>query len=330
MTNNIFDVMAIGNAIVDVLAHVGDEFLIEHKIEKGAMTLIDAEGATLLYNQMPPGVEISGGSAANTAAGVGSFGGKSAYIGKVRDDQLGEVFAHDLRAVGVSYETTPSTEGLPTARCLIVVTPDAQRSMNTFLGACQTLGPDDIDPERVGRARIVYLEGYLYDPPAAKLAFEKAAKIAKEAGNKVSLTLSDPFCVERYRAEFQNLVEGRVDLLFANEAEICSLYQTKTFDEALQIVRKKCELAALTRSEAGSVVVAGDEVHVVDAAPVERVVDTTGAGDLYAAGFLYGYATGRDLLTCGRLGSLAAAEIISHFGARPETSLQELAKQKKL
>ena len=328
MANNIFDVLAIGNAIVDVLTRVDDDFLIEQKIKKGAMTLIDARGATHLYGQMPPGVEISGGSAANTAAGVASFGGKAAYIGKVRDDQLGEVFAHNLHTVGVSYETSPSTDGPSTARCLIMVTPDAQRSMNTFLGACQTLGPNDIDPDRVGRASIVYMEGYLYDPPAAKQAFEKAATIAEQAGNKVSLTLSDAFCVERYRSEFQNLVEGYVDLLFANEAEICSLYQTKIFDEALQFVRQKCELAVLTRSEAGSVVVSGDEIYVVDAEPVERVLDTTGAGDLYAAGFLYGCATGRDLLTCGRLGSLAAAEIISHFGARPETSLSKLAKQK--
>lgn len=328
VANGDFDVLAIGNAIVDVLSHVDDAFLAAHDIRKGTMTLIDEAQAARLYADMPPGVEVSGGSAANTAAGVASFGGRAAYVGKVRNDQLGEVFSHDLRAAGVSYETPPSTEGLPTARCLVMVTPDAHRSMNTFLGASQTLGPEDIDPGRVAAARTVYMEGYLYDQPAACQAFEKAARIAKEAGNKVSLTLSDPFCVERYRTEFQSLVEGAVDLLFANEAEICSLYQTGGFDEALRIVRGKCDLMALTRSEAGSVVVSGGDVHIVEAEPVERLVDTTGAGDLYAAGFLFGYARGHDALTCGRLGSLAAAEIISHFGARPDVSLAGLAARK--
>ena len=328
--NTDFDVLAIGNAIVDVLAHVDDAFLAARNIRKGTMTLIDEAQATRLYAHMPPSVEVSGGSAANTAAGVASFGARAAYVGKVRDDQLGEVFSHDLRAAGVSYETDPSTEGPPTARCLIMVTPDAQRSMNTFLGAGHMLGPDDIDPDRVAAARTVYMEGYLYEQPEARKAFEKAVKIAKEVGNKVSLTLSDPFCVERCRREFQALVDGGVDLLFANEAEICSLYRTGTFDEALQIVRGKCELTALTRSAAGSVIVSGGDIHVVDAEPVDRLVDTTGAGDLYAAGCLFGYAAGHDPLTCGRLGSLAAGEIISHFGARPEASLAGLARRKGL
>lgn len=330
MNSDPIDVLAIGNAIVDVLAHADDTFLIENKIEKGAMTLMDAAAAAALYDKMPAAVEVSGGSAANTAVGIATLGGRAAYIGKVRDDQLGEVFAHDIHAAGVLFQTAKAKHGPPTARCLIVVTPDAQRSMNTYLGACVELAPDDIDEALVARSQVTYLEGYLYDPPAAKDAFHKAARLAKQAGNKVSLTLSDAFCVDRYRREFRDLVEGHIDILFANEAEITSLYETATFDQALQVVRDKCELAALTRSEAGSVIVRGDEVHVIDAKPAAKLVDTTGAGDLYAAGFLYGYTHGRDLLDCGRLGSLAAAEIVSHAGARPETDLSELAKQEGL
>jgi len=327
MASHSLDVLAIGNAIVDVLANTDDAFLDENKIEKGAMTLIDQDGADALYDRMPPAMEKSGGSAANTAVGIASFGGRAGYIGKIRNDQLGSVFAHDIKAADVQFQTPASTDGPSTARCLILVTPDAERSMCTYLGACVELTPDDVDEDLVAAAKITYLEGYLYDPPEAKRAFEKAAKIAAQAGNKVSLTLSDAFCVDRYREEFQQLVERHVDVLFANESEIKSLYQTETFDEAMQIVRQKCELAALTRSESGSVIVAGPEVHVVDARPVDQLTDTTGAGDLYAAGFLYGLANGCDLLTCGRLGSLGAAEIISHYGARPETSLQTLARE---
>jgi len=328
MADSTFDVVGIGNAIVDVLAHTDDAFLVKNALAKGAMTLIDTVQAETLYQAMGPGVEISGGSAANTLAGFASLGGRGAFFGKVRDDQLGEVFRHDIRATGVAYDTLPATDGPPTARCLIFVTPDAQRTMQTFLGASIALGPEDVDPEVVQAAQVTYLEGYLWDPPRAKDAFLKAADLAHKAGRMVALTLSDPFCVERHRAEFHRLVDGHVDILFANEIEIMSLYEVKTFDEALQAVRGRCEIAALTRSAKGSVLVRGDEVHVIDAMPVERVVDTTGAGDLYAAGVLYGLTHGKDLATAGRIGSIAAAEVISHMGARPETPLKDLVKQK--
>ena len=319
------DVLAIGNAIVDVLSHADDEFLAGHGLTKGAMTLVDAGRAAALYAAMGPGVEVSGGSAANTAAGIASFGGNAAFIGKVRDDQLGEVFSHDIRAAGVSFATAPAADGEPTARCLILVTPDAQRTMQTFLGASAGLGPDDVDEALVAASRVTYLEGYLWDPPLAKAAFVKAAGIARGAGRKVALSLSDSFCVDRHRAEFLDLVNNHVHILFANEAEITSLYEVGEFDEALQRVRGHCEIAALTRGDKGSVIVSGGEVHVLDAAPAGQVADTTGAGDLYAAGFLYGYTRGEDPAACGRLGGIAAAEIISHFGARPETPLAELA-----
>ncbi len=320
------DVLAIGNAIVDVLSHADDDFLDRHGLTKGAMTLVDADRAAALYAAMGPGVEVSGGSAANTAAGIASFGGNAAFIGKVGDDQLGEVFSHDIRAAGVSFASGPAAaEGEPTGRCLILVTPDAQRTMQTFLGASAGLGPDDVDEALVAASRVTYLEGYLWDPPLAKEAFVKAAETAAAAGRKVALSLSDSFCVDRHRAEFLDLVNNHVHILFANEAEITSLYEAGDFDEALQRVRGHCEIAALTRSEKGSVIVAGGEVHVLDAAPVGQVIDTTGAGDLYAAGFLHGYTRGEDPAACGRLGGIAAAEIIGHFGARPETPLAELA-----
>ena len=319
------DVVGIGNALVDVLSHETDAFLHTHGLVKGTMHLVDEARAHQLYEAMGPAVEISGGSAANTIVGVASFGGRAHYVGKVRDDQLGEVFSHDLRATGVGYATPPATSGPPTGRCLIMVTPDAQRTMNTFLGASVRLGPLDIDADVIARARILYLEGYLFDPPAAQEAFRTAARLAHAAGRTVALTLSDPFCVDRHREPFRDLVEHHVDLLFANEAELLALYQAKDFDAALQEVRCHCAIAALTRSARGSVVVARDEVHVIDAHPVAAVVDTTGAGDLYAAGFMVGLSRGRDLATCGRLGSLAAAEVISHVGARPATPLSALA-----
>lgn len=316
-----FDVVGIGNAIVDVLTQADDALVEQQGLPKGGMTLIDGPRAESLYDRMGPAREISGGSAANTLAGVASLGGRAAFIGKVRNDQIGGIFRHDIRAAGVHFETPPATSGPPSGRCLIFVTPDAQRTMATFLGAATELGPDGVDPEVIAAAKVTYMEGYLFDPPAAKAAFVKAAEIARAAGRKVSLTLSDPFCVERHRAAFRDLVEHHVDILFANEQEICALYQVDGFDAALQAVRNHCEVAALTRSEQGSVVLAGDEVHVVDAAPVEKVVDTTGAGDLYAAGFLFGYTRGDSLYDCGRIGAIAAAEIISHFGARPEVDL---------
>ncbi|HEV2547489.1 MAG TPA: adenosine kinase [Stellaceae bacterium] len=321
------DVVGIGNAIVDVIAQADDAFLARQGLAKGAMLLVDAARAEALYAEMGPGIEMSGGSAGNTMAGIASLGGKGAYIGKVADDQLGRVYAHDMRATRVRFETAPLTGGAPTARSLILVTPDAQRTMNTFLGACVELGPEDIDRTVIEAAHVTYLEGYLFDPPRAKAAFQKAAEIAHGAGRKVSLTLSDAFCVERYRREFRALIEGHVDILFANEAEITALYETKDFDRALAAVRGKCEIAALTRSERGSYVVTAEKTESVPAVKVAKLVDTTGAGDLYASGFLFGLTHGRDLVTCGRLGSLAAAEVIGHYGARPEASLKTLANE---
>jgi sugar/nucleoside kinase (ribokinase family) len=319
------DVIGIGNALVDVLCHESDIFLERHGLVKGTMHLVDEARARQIYQAMGPAVEVSGGSAANTIVGVASFGGRAHYVGKVRDDQLGEVFSHDLRSVGVAYTTPVATSGPPTGRCLIVVTPDAQRTMNTYLGASTQLGPDDVDRRLIARGRILYLEGYLFDPPAAQEAFRVAAGVAHAAGRRVALTLSDPFCVDRHRAAFLDLVERHVDVLFANELEICALYQVHDFGAALQRVRRHCEVAALTRSERGSVVAAGAEVHVIEAQPIDTVVDTTGAGDLYASGFLFGLSRGMGLATCGRLGSLAAAEVISHVGARPVTALADLA-----
>ena len=325
MTDRKFDVTAIGNAIVDVLAKADDALLEAHQLPKGAMNLIDAATAEKLYSIMGPGVEASGGSAGNTIAGIAALGGRAAYIGKVADDQLGKIFTHDIRAVGVTYDTPPLTGGLPTARSLIFVTPDAQRTMQTFLGACTQLGPEDVNMDYIGSSKVVYLEGYLWDLPRAKAAMREAALKAKDDGVKVSLTLSDSFCVARFRDEFLELAEKYVDILFANESEILSLYQVEKFDDALRQVRAHCEIAALTRSEKGSVVVNGDEVHVIDAVPGVKVVDTTGAGDAYAAGFLYGYTQGHDLATCGRLGGVMAAEVISHYGPRVEGDVKALA-----
>ena len=319
------DVVGIGNALVDVLSHAEEGFLARQSLVKGTMHLVDEARARELYDAMGPGVEMSGGSAANTVVGVASFGGRAHYVGKVRDDQLGEVFGHDLRATGVGYDTPRATEGPPTGRCLILVTPDAQRTMSTFLGASVRLGPGDIDKGLIARGKILYLEGYLFDPPAAQEAFRAAAAMAHGAGRKVSLTLSDPFCVGRHRKAFLDLVEHHVDILFANEAEICALYEVGDFDRAAARVRGHCEIAALTRSAKGSVIVGGGQVYTVATHTVDAVVDTTGAGDLYAAGVLYGLSQGLDLPTCGRLGSLAAAEVIAHVGARPMVPLGQLA-----
>lgn len=323
-----FDVVGIGNAIVDVIAHAQDGFLRHNELVKGAMTLIEADRAEALYGLMDSAIEASGGSAANTMAGLASLGGRAAFIGKVRDDQLGGIFRHDIRAAGVHFESAPAASGPPTARCLIFVTPDAQRTMQTFLGASVALGPADVDPNLIAATAVTYLEGYLWDRPEAKEAFQRAAGFAHKAGRKVALTLSDPFCVDRHRADFLKLIAGHVDVLFANEAEIKSLYQTENFDEALAQARDHCEVAALTRSEKGAVIVAGKEVHEVAAEPVARVVDTTGAGDLYAAGFLFGYTRALPLATCARIGAIAAAEVISHYGARPETKLADLVAAK--
>ena len=325
MNEKRFDVTAIGNAIVDVLAYADDALLIENNLPKGAMSLIDAADAERIYKLMGAGHEASGGSAGNTIAGIAMLGGRAAYIGKVADDQLGDVFAHDIRAVGVTYDTPRLSEGLSTARSLIFVTPDAQRTMQTFLGATTQLGPEDVNMDYIVGSKVLYLEGYLWDQPRAKEAMRNAAVQAQQAGTKVAFTTSDAFCVDRFRDEFIELINSHVDILFANENEILSLYQVKTFDEALQRVRGHAEIACLTRSEKGSVIVNGDEMHVIDAEKGVKVVDTTGAGDAYAAGFLYAYTQGRDLATCGRLGSLMAAEVISHLGPRPQADVKALA-----
>jgi sugar/nucleoside kinase (ribokinase family) len=324
MTSAAYDVLGIGNAIVDVITRSDDTFLAKHELTKGSMMLIDEKRAEALYAAMGPGIEVSGGSCGNTMAGVASFGGKGAYIGKVRNDQLGTVFGHDLRAIGVSFATPSATAGPATARCLITVTPDAQRTMSTYLGACTGLGPDDIDTALVGSAQVTYVEGYLWDAPEAKKAVLKAFDAAHAAGRKVSITLSDSFCVGRYRDEFRALIRDKVDILFGNESEITSLYEVDTFEGALEMARKEAKIAALTRSEKGSVVIKGSETHAVPAAPVSKIVDTTGAGDLYAAGFLFGFTHGKPLAECARLGGIAAAEVISHVGARPEKALKDL------
>lgn len=325
MTQLFLDVVGIGNAIVDVIARADETFLDREGLVKGTMALIDAARAEALYRMMGPAIEASGGSTANTMAGIASLGGNGAFVGKVRDDLLGEVFRHDLTAQGVRFETPPAASGPATARCLILVTQDGQRTMSTYLGACVDLGPSDIDRDAVGAAQVTYLEGYLFDPPLAQEAFRTAAALAHAAGRRVALSLSDPFCVERHRGAFRELVDGHVDILFANEAEICSLYETADFAAAAAAVRGRVAVAALTRSAAGSVILADGAEHTVAAAPVARVVDTTGAGDLYAAGFLYGLTRGLPLPICGRIGSLCAAEIIGHVGARPERNLKQLA-----
>lgn len=317
------DVLGIGNAIVDVIAHADDAFLDAQSMPKGGMALIDEARAEAIYEAMGAGIQASGGSAGNTIAGIASLGGKGGYIGKVKADVLGHVFTHDLRAMGVHFDTPAATEGPATARCLILVTADAQRTMNTFLGACVNLTPDDIDEQIVASAGITYLEGYLFDPPHAKEAFRKAARIARDAGRKVALSLSDSFCVARYRDEFRALIDEHIDILFANEDEIMALYESD-LDTAIEAVSKSAGIAAITLGAKGSMIVSGSERIAVPVAHVSQVVDTTGAGDLYAAGVLHGLSQGLSLAECGRLGSIAAGEIISHFGARPETPLASL------
>ncbi len=323
-----FDVLGIGNAIVDVISRAEDDFLIGQQMRKGGMALIDEARAETLYDAMGPTVEVSGGSAANTIVGAASFGARAAFVGKVKNDGLGQVFTHDIRAAGVAFETPPAADGSSTGRCYILVTPDGERTLNTYLGAAQDLHPDDIDPQAIADAAITYLEGYLWDPRDAKDAFIKAAKIAHETQRLVALTLSDSFCVDRWRDEFLDLIRsGMVDLLFANEAELHSLYQTADFDTAVGALRADARLAVVTRSEKGCIIVSRESTTGVHAVPVERVVDTTGAGDLFAAGFLFGVARGLATEDAARLGTLAAAEIIQHMGARPEISLKALAQE---
>ena len=318
-----YDILGIGNAIVDVVARAEDQFLSRRDMHKGGMMLIDAEAADALYAAMPGGAESSGGSAANTCAVAAAMGARVAYIGKVADDDLGRVFRRDIEAARVHFPSGPLSGGPSTARCLILVTPDTQRTMNTYLGACVRLDEADIDVSLVGDAAVTYLEGYLFDPPAAQAAFRKAAAASHAAGRQVALSLSDAFCVNRHRAAFRELVAGHVDILFGNEAEITSLYEQNSFEDAARMAGQEVGLVALTRSEAGSVILSGGQSITIAAHPAQ-VVDTTGAGDAYAAGFLAGFTSGKALPTCGRLGSIAAAEIISHYGARPEADLKAL------
>ena len=321
-------VLTLGNAIVDIVAQADDDFLVAQGMRKGAMQLIDEDRAERIYAAMGQATVISGGSGANTAVGAASLGVRAAFIGKVRDDELGRLYSHDLHAVGVEFDVAPAADGPATARSFILVTPDGERTMNTYLGACQNLAPDDVDPDTVRSAAITYLEGYLWDPPAAKEAFRKAAAIAHEAGNAVALTLSDAFCVDRYRAEFRELVRnGSLDILFANIGELKSLYETADEGAALAALREEGILGVVTRAEEGAFVVTRDGTIAVPAHPVERVVDTTGAGDLFAAGFLAGLSLDLSHADCARLGGLAAAEVIGHLGARPQANLRDLARE---
>lgn len=328
MTTAKYDVLGIGNAIFDVLVRTGDDFLQAQGMDKGSMALIDEARAAAIYSAMGPATEMSGGSAANTIVGVADFGARAVYIGKVKNDQIGQLYTHDIRAAKVAFDTPAAADGPATGCSYILVTPDGERTMNTYLGAAQNLSPADIDPAQIAASSIVYLEGYLWDPKDAKDAFLKASKIAHENGRTVALTLSDAFCVGRYRDEFVDLIRSRtVDLVFANEAELQSLYETDDFDKALVQLRKDAKLAVVTRSEKGCVVASSESTVAVPAFPVEKVVDTTGAGDLFAAGFLFGFVRGVNHEQAGRLGTLAAAEIIQHIGARPQTSLKALAQK---
>jgi sugar/nucleoside kinase (ribokinase family) len=329
MTATHFDVVAIGNAIVDIMGRCDDAFLERHGAIKGHMRLVDAETVAKLYGAMGPAIEISGGSAANTMVGLASFGGRAAFIGKVAEDVFGRIFRHDIRGAGVTFKTEPVVGKVPTSRSLILVTPDGQRTMNTFLGISTDLDHGEVDPEVIRNSQYVYLEGYLFDRPEAKEAFRQAVAIATGARRQVALTLSDSFCVNRHRAEFLELIRSGIDILFANESEIMALYETNSFDEAMRHVVADTKLAVLTRSEKGSVIVSEGESIAIPAEPV-KVVDTTGAGDMYAAGFLYALARGYDLSAAGRLGSFAAGEIIGHIGARPEARFSSLARMRGL
>lgn len=328
MSDTKYDVLAIGNAIVDIIAKCDDAFLADQDIAKGGMTLIDMARAEQLYSDMGPAVETSGGSAGNTAAGIASFGGKVAYIGKVADDHLGKVFTHDIKAIGVDYDTPPLDYGETTARSMILVTPDGERSMNTYLGACGKLSSKDIDADKVAQSKITYFEGYLWDPAEAKDAIREAARIAHDNDRLVAMTLSDAFCVDRYRDEFLELMRsGTVDICFANDGELKSLYQTSDMNSAISAIREDCNLSAITMGADGSMVVTREKTGTIDAQPIDKLVDTTGAGDLYAAGFLFGLTDGRELGECAVLGSIAASEVIQHIGPRPQTSLKNLAQQ---
>jgi sugar/nucleoside kinase (ribokinase family) len=327
MTTKTYDVVGIGNAIVDVLVQADERFLADHGLTKGTMALVNEQQAERLYASVGPGLETSGGSAANTLAGIAQLGGRAGFIGRVRNDQLGQIFAHDIRSVGARFDTPAATAGPSTARCLILVTPDAQRTMCTYLGASVGLHPADLDLEMVAQAKLLYLEGYLWDSDEAKAAFIAAAEVARANGGEVALSLSDAFCVERHRDSFQELVDGHVDILFANEMEITSLYMANSFEEAAEQVRGRCRVAALTRSEQGSLILSGDDRHAIAPFSLGTLVDTTGAGDLYAAGFLHAYTQGQSLEACGRLGSLCAGQVVTQLGPRPQADLRQLVAQ---
>ncbi|PHX68581.1 MAG: adenosine kinase [Cyanobium sp. Baikal-G2] len=322
-----YDVVGIGNAIVDVLVQADDDLIANFELTKGTMALVDEAQAERLYASVGPGLETSGGSAANTLAGVAQLGGRAGFIGRVRNDQLGGIFSHDIRSVGARFDTPAATEGPSTARCLILVTPDAQRTMCTYLGASVGLDPADLDLEMVAQAKVLYLEGYLWDSDEAKAAFIAAAEVARAHGGEVALSLSDAFCVERHRESFQELVDGHVDILFANEMEITALYKANSFEEAADQVRGRCKLAALTRSEQGSIVLNGAGTHSIAPFQLGPLLDTTGAGDLYAAGFLHAYTQGQAVEACGRLGSLCAGQVVTQLGPRPQGSLKQLVAQ---
>lgn len=330
MTDNRYDVTGIGSAIVDIIGRCDDAFLQKFGKTKGAMQLVDTDEIGRIYAAMGPAVEVSGGSVANTIAGIASFGGNAAFIGNVADDEFGRIFTHDIRSIGVTFNATPVSGRTPTSRSLILVTPDGERTMNTYLGISTEFEKDQIDVELISKSAVLYLEGYLFDRDDAKQAFREAAAIAKAHGTKVALTLSDSFCVDRHRAEFLNLIRSGVDILFANESEITSLYQTPDFDSAAANINRDTSLAVLTRSEKGSLILEGNDRVEIAVEPVEKVVDATGAGDLYAAGFLYGYTRALPNAISGRLASIAAAEIISHIGARPMTPVGQLARDKGL
>jgi sugar/nucleoside kinase (ribokinase family) len=324
-SGNTYDVVGIGNALVDVLSHEDEGFIDANGLVKGSMTLIDTDRAEELYAAMGGAIEASGGSAANTISGIASFGGRSAFIGRVYDDQLGTVFAHDLRATGATFRSAPATDGPPTGRCLIIVTPDAERTLNTYLGSSEFLGPEDVDGDLIAAAQVTFLEGYLFDRPEAQEAYWKASRIAHDAGQRVSLTLSDTFCVVRHKQAWRSLVTDQVDILFANEGEAMTLYDVDSVEAAIEHVKADVEIGAVTLGAKGSLIVHGGEVIEIPAHPAERVVDTTGAGDLYAAGFLYGLTNGRSLEEAGRLGSMAATAVLGHTGPRPGASLAQLA-----
>lgn len=319
-----YDVVGVGNALVDVISHADDGFIAQYELVKGSMTLVDTDRALFLYRALGSAVEMSGGSAANTMTGVASLGGTAAYIGKVSNDELGNVFGHDLRAVGVQFRPGRPDVETPTGRCIIVVTPDAERTMNTYLGVSSLLCPTDIDDATVAAGKVLYMEGYLFDRDEAKQAFRRAAAVAHSNGRQVSLTLSDSFCVDRHRSDFRSLVTDEVDILFGNRDELTALYEVESFEEAVRCVQRDCHLAVITVGAEGCYIITRDEVLTAPAEPVDHVLDTTGAGDLFAAGFLFGYTRDLHLLECARLGAIAAAEVISHVGPRPLVELKSL------